>query len=111
MAILLVMTNLPDRASAQALAAALVDEHLAACVNILPPCQSIYRWQGAVQTTDEVPLLIKTSTARYAALEAAIAAQHPYQTPEIIALPVVHSLPAYLAWVAAETEADQWTLP
>ena len=111
MSMLLVMTNLPDRASAQALAAALVDERLAACVNILSPCQSIYRWQGAVQTADEVPLLIKTCTARYAALEAAIVAQHPYQTPEIIALPVAHGLPAYLAWVAAETEADQWTLP
>ena len=72
MAMLLVMTNLPDRASAQALAAALVDEHLAACVNILSSCQSIYRWQGAVQTADEVPLLIKTCTARYAALEAAM---------------------------------------
>jgi periplasmic divalent cation tolerance protein len=111
MAMLLVMTNLPNRASAEALAAALVDERLAACVNILAPCQSIYRWQGAVQTADEVPLLIKTCTARYAALEAAIRAQHPYQTPEIIALPVAHGLPAYLAWVAAETEADQWTLP
>ena len=58
-----------------------------------------------------MPLLIKTCTARYAALGAAIVAQHPYQTPEIIALPVANGLPAYLAWVAAETEADQWTLP
>ena len=111
MAMLLVMTNLPNRASAEALARSLVDARLAACVNILAPCQSIYRWQGAVQTADEVPLLIKTCTARYAALEAAIRAQHPYQTPEIIALPVAQGLPAYLAWVAAETEADQWTLP
>ena len=65
----------------------------------------------AVQTADEIPLLIKTCAARYAELEAAIRAQHPYQTPEIIALPVAHGLPAYLAWVAAETEADHWTLP
>ena len=111
MKMLLVLTTLPDRASAQALAASLVDERLAACVNILSPCQSVYRWQGAVKTDDEVPLLIKTCEARYAALETAIVAQHPYQTPEIIALPVVDGLPAYLAWAAAETEADQWTLP
>lgn len=103
MKMLLVLTHLPDRASAQALAAALVDVRLAACVNILPPCHSIYRWQGAVESADEVPLLIKTSEARYAALEAAIRAQHPYTTPEIIALPVSHGLPDYLAWVAAET--------
>lgn len=111
MKMLLVLTTLPDRASAQALAAALVDERLAACVNILSPCQSVYRWQGAVNADDEVPLLIKTCEARYAALEAAIVAQHPYQTPEIIALPVALGLPAYLAWAAAETGDDQWTLP
>ena len=111
MKMLLVLTTLPDRASAQALAAALVGERLAACVNILSPCQSVYRWQGAVNTDDEVPLLIKTCEARYAALEAAIVAQHPYQTPEVIALPVDRGLPAYLAWAAAETGDDQWTLP
>lgn len=111
MAMLLVMTNLPNRASAETLARSLVDARLAACVNILAPCESIYRWQGAVQTADEIPLLIKTCAARYAELEAAIRAQHPYQTPEIIALPVAHGLPAYLAWGAAETEADHWTLP
>lgn len=111
MKMLLVLTSLPDRASAQALAAALVGERLAACVNILSPCQSVYRWQGAVNTDDEVPLLIKTCEARYAALEAAIVAQHPYQTPEVIALPVDRGLPAYLAWAAAEAGDDQWTLP
>ena len=111
MKMLLVLTNFPDRASAQALAAALVDERLAACVNILPPCHSIYRWQGAVETADEVPLLIKTSEARYAALEAAIRAQHPYRTPEIIALPVTHGWPDYLAWVAAETRVEPEARP
>ena len=111
MKMLLVLTTLPDRASAQALAAALVGERLAACVNILSPCQSVYRWQGAVNTDDEVPLLIKTCEARYAALEAAIRAQHPYATPEIIAVPVVHGLPDYLAWVDAETRAEPGALP
>ena len=111
MKMLLVLTTLPDRASAQALATSLVEARLAACVNILSPCQSVYRWQGAVETAEEVPLLIKTSEARYAALEAAISAQHAYQTPEIIALPVGHILPAYLAWLGAETEADPWSMP
>lgn len=102
---LLVITHLPDRASADALAAALVGERLAACVNILAPCRSVYRWQGAVEAADEVPLLIKTSAARYGELEAAIVARHPYQTPEIVAWPIDRGLPDYLAWVAAETTA------
>ena len=100
---LLVLTNLPDQASARALAATLVTERLAACVNLLAPCRSIYRWQGAIESAEEVPLLIKTTSERYAALEAAIRAGHPYELPEIIAVPVEHGLPEYLAWVAAET--------
>lgn len=103
---LLVLTNLPDQATAETLAAALVDNRLAACVNILPACRSVYRWKGATETADEVPLLIKTSEARYPALEAAIRAGHPYETPEIIAVPVTHGLPDYLAWVAAATQVQ-----
>lgn len=103
MTALLVLTNLPDRPSAEALAAALVEERLAACVNILAPCRSIYRWQDAIETADEVPLLIKTSAACYAELEAAIRARHPYELPEVIAFPVTQGLPDYLAWVDAET--------
>lgn len=102
MKILLVLTNLPDRTSAEALSAMLVERRLAACVTILAPCRSIYRWQGAVETADEVPLLIKTTEARYDALEAAMIARHPYATPEIIALPVTRGLPDYLSWVAAQ---------
>ena len=100
---LLVLTNLPDQASAQALATTLVTERLAACVNLLAPCRSIYRWQGTIESAEEVPLLIKTTSERYAALEAAIRARHPYELPEIIAVPVVQGLPEYLTWVAAET--------
>ena len=103
MTTLLVLTNLPDQPAAEALASVLVEARLAACVNILAPCRSIYRWQGAIETADEVPLLIKTSSERYAALEAAIRERHPYELPEVIALPVVAGLPDYLAWVAAET--------
>ena len=100
---LLIFTNLPDEASAQALATALVSERLAACVNILAPCRSTYRWQGAIENAQETPVLIKTTESRYAALEAAIRARHPYELPEIIAVPVAHGLPDYLSWVAAET--------
>ena len=105
MTALLVLTNLPDRPAAEALAKNLIEARLAACVNILAPCRSVYRWQGAVETADEVPLLVKTTEARYAALEAAIRAQHPYELPEVIAVQIAHGLPDYLAWVAAETRA------
>lgn len=104
-AVLLVITHLPDVDSADALAAALVGERLAACVNILPACRSVYRWQGEIERIEEVPLIIKTTAARYAALEAAIRARHPYELPEIVALPL-QGLPDYLAWVARETGAD-----
>ena len=100
---LLVLTTLPDAATAERLATALVERRLAACVNQMAPCRSHYRWQGAVQHDSEVPLLIKTSAGRYAALEAAIRELHPYELPEIIAVDIVRGLPAYLDWVTAET--------
>ncbi len=100
---LLVFTNLPDRASAERLADNLVGGSLAACVNILPACRSVYRWKGELQHEQEHPVLIKTTRARYPALEAAIRAVHPNELPEIIAVPVAVGLPAYLAWVAEET--------
>ena len=106
MEILLVVTNLPSRESAEILARSLVEERLAACVNILPPCRSVYRWKGSVEWADEVPLLIKTTQARYDALAAAIIAHHPYATPEIIALPVTRGLPDYLSWVAAQCAGE-----
>jgi periplasmic divalent cation tolerance protein len=100
---LLVLTNLPDAGSARALADQIVSARLAACVNILAPCRSVYRWQGKLEDAEEVPLLIKTSAERYPELEAAIRAGHPYELPEIIAVPLSQGLPAYLDWVAAET--------
>ena len=101
---LLVLTNLPDRAAAEKLADMLIAERLAACVNILAPCRSVYRWKGAVQHDEEHPMLIKTTQARYAALEQALRAGHPYELPEIIAVRIERGLPAYLDWVAAETK-------
>ncbi len=103
MSALVVITNLPDRAAAERLADALIEQRVAACVNILAPCRSVYRWNGALQHDEEYPLLIKTNADRYAALEAAIRAAHPYELPEIVAVKVESGLPAYLAWVTEET--------
>ncbi|HUX90120.1 MAG TPA: divalent-cation tolerance protein CutA [Gallionellaceae bacterium] len=100
--VLLLLTNLPDRDSAQRMAHSLVDSHAAACVNILAECGSVYRWQGKVENASEVPLLIKTTRAAYPRVEELIRAQHPYELPEIIAVPVAAGLPAYLQWVAQE---------
>jgi len=100
---LLVITNCPDEESANTIALALVEERLAACVNILPRMQSIYRWKGGVESMTEIPLLIKSTAANYPALENAIRDRHPHEVPEIIALPVERGLPAYLDWVATET--------
>jgi len=102
---LLVLTNVPDRAVAEKLADMLVERRLAACVNILAPCRSVYRWKDAVQHDEEHPMLIKTTQERYAALEQALRAGHPYELPEIIAVPIERGLTAYLDWVAAETKA------
>ena len=101
--VLLVLTHLPDRAAAQKLASAVIEERAAACVNILGACTSVYRWLGAVETAEEIPLLIKTTAARYAVLEAVIRRLHPYELPEIIAVPLTRGLPAYLQWVDDET--------
>ena len=105
MSALLVLTNLPDRGAAERLAEALVAKNLATCVNILAPCRSVYRWKGAVQRDEEHPLLIKTTRERYDALEQALREGHPYELPEIIAVPIERGLPAYLEWVATETKS------
>ena len=103
MSTLLVLTNLPDRAAAERIAELLVGQRLAACVNMLAPCRSVYRWKGALHHDEEHPVLIKTTAERYAALEQALRAAHPYELPEIIAVPIERGLPQYLAWVAGET--------
>jgi periplasmic divalent cation tolerance protein len=103
--VLLVLTNLPDAAAGETLARALIEARVAACVNVLDGCTSVYRWNGAVETARETPLLIKTTRTRYAAVEALIRERHPYELPEIVAVPVCAGLPAYLRWVADETES------
>lgn len=96
---LLVLTNSPDADSAQQLANQIIDQSLAACVNILPPMQSIYSWKGVRQRATENQLLIKTTQKRYADLESFIMDNHPYELPEIIAMPLEAGLPAYLNWI------------
>jgi len=100
---LLVMTTLPDPQVAGSIARALVEQRLAACVSIQSPCVSVYRWKGAVEQAEEIPLLIKTTVDRYPALEAALRAMHPYDLPEIVALSVTGGLPEYLDWISSQT--------
>lgn len=102
---LVVLCNTPDQACAEQIAQACVERKLAACVNILAPCQSVYRWQGKIEQAHEIPLLIKTTDAAYPALEALICTLHPYEVPEIIALRPATGLPAYLNWLATETDS------
>ena len=103
MAVIAVLTNLPDSASAFNLAREIVHLRLAACANVLAPVTSFYRWEGRDEEATEYPLLIKSTHARYAELEAAIRERHPYSLPEIIAWPIDRGLRQYLEWVEAES--------
>jgi len=102
----MILTSLPDLAAARKLAKLLVTQRLAACVNVLAPCSSVYRWQDRIETATEVPMVIKTVVSRYSGVEAAIRANHPYELPEIISVPVVAGLGEYLGWVNDETTIE-----
>jgi periplasmic divalent cation tolerance protein len=104
-AAILVLTSMPDRDAARDLARSLVTGRLAACINIGAPVESMYHWRGQFETAHEVPVAIKTRAALFPEVEAAIAKRHPYELPEIIAVPISHGSDAYLAWIAAETVA------
>lgn len=104
--VILVLTQLPDRASADALAAALVGARLAACVSVGAPVDSLYHWRGEIETAKEIPVVIKTVAARYAEVESAIRARHPYELPEIVAVPVCDGLRPYVDWIARETAGE-----
>jgi periplasmic divalent cation tolerance protein len=103
---LLILTTLPERAVAETLARELLAARLAACIHVGAPVRSLYHWRGQIETTDETPLAIKTRAELYPKVQAAILASHPYELPEIVAVPIVHALPGYLDWIAAETAAD-----
>jgi len=95
----IVLTACPDEACAERIARVLVEEGLAGCVNILPPMRSIYRWKGKIEDASEQLLVIKSTQARYPAIRDRLRSLHPYELPEIIAVPIADGLPEYLAWL------------
>ena len=101
----IVFCTVPDTDTGQRIATRLVEYRLAACVNLLPGVRSVYRWQGEVHSDDEALLMIKARAADYPKLEAAILELHPYELPEIIAVPLTGGLPQYLDWVRKHNEA------
>jgi periplasmic divalent cation tolerance protein len=97
------LTTLKDPEQARGLVRRLVDQRLIACGTVWPRATSVYRWQGKVTEEEETVVLLKTTAGRWDALKAAVAAQHPYQVPELLALPVAAGLERYVEWVASET--------
>jgi periplasmic divalent cation tolerance protein len=102
-ALVVVFCTCPDAAVAAALASALLDDHLVACVNVVSGITSHYRWQGKLEQAAEVLCLIKCRSTDVDLVAARIKTLHPYDVPELIAVPVVAGLPAYLEWVVEET--------
>ena len=99
---LVVLCTCPNEEVARGLAGCLVENRLAACVNILPEIRSIYRWQGELQEDGEALMIMKTSRQAYPALEARLLEDHPYDVPEVIAVPLEAGSRNYLDWIAAE---------
>lgn len=99
--VLVVLCTFPDEERARQIGALLVERQVAACVNVMPGLRSIYRWEGKVHDEAEALAVIKTTRAAYPALEAVLLEAHPYDTPEVLALPVAAGSEAYLSWVAA----------
>ena len=101
--IVLILTTVPDGELGETIARSLVDERLAACVNLLAPMTSVYRWRGVMEREIERQVVIKTTRERVAAVRARLTELHSYEVPEFIVLPIVDGSTAYLAWVRAET--------
>ena len=97
----IVLTTLPAEGDAETFASQLVDERLAACVNILPPMRSVYRWKGSIERADERQLVIKTTAEKVSALESRLKELHPYEVPEFIVLPIIAGSPAYLSFLSS----------
>lgn len=106
MTVLLCHCTCPDAATAESIATVLVEERLAACASVQPGVGSVYRWQGRVETAEEVLLAVKTTRDRFEALAERIQALHPYEVPEILAFEAAAGSPAYLDWVVTETRAE-----
>ncbi|RMH92895.1 divalent-cation tolerance protein CutA [Lysobacter pythonis] len=103
MSVLICLNTCPDRASAERIATALVEERLAACVNLVPGLLSTYRWQGKIARDDELLLIVKTTAERLDALRTRLVELHPHELPELLAVEASDGLAAYLDWVRAET--------
>ena len=97
--VLVVFSTFPNIETARRIAGELVTERLAACANILPGVESIYRWQGKVEFAGETLVVFKTTAATFTAFQAKLKSTHPYEVPEIICLRIANGLPAYLHWV------------
>lgn len=97
--VVIVYCTCPDKKVADSLAQLLLEARLAACINLIDSISAIYRWQGKIERSEEVLMMIKTTSKRYAALQVKLKKHHPYEIPEIIAVPVTHGLPDYLDWV------------
>jgi periplasmic divalent cation tolerance protein len=104
--LVLVLSTVADEEGAEALARTLVDERLAACVNLLPPMASVYRWKGKLERDTERQLVIKTSRDRVSALESRLKELHPYELPEFIVLPIESGSREYLGWMAEQTRSS-----
>ncbi|MBB5209717.1 divalent-cation tolerance protein CutA [Chiayiivirga flava] len=104
MTVLFVHCTCPDAAVAERIARSLVEQRLAACVSIGTPVQSIYRWDGAIEQADEVPIVIKTTASRLDEIKVHILLSHPYELPEIVAVEATAGLDRYLGWIRASTE-------
>ncbi len=102
-----ILTTVPDKPTAQKIAQSLIDGRLAACVQIAGPIESVYRWEGNVEQATEWQCWIKTTSDRYAEIENAIRKMHPYQVPEILAMPVVGGEPDYLRWLEQSLVDDR----
>lgn len=100
----IVLTNMPTREAAEQLAQHLIEVRLAACINILAPCMSIYHWAGKIESTTEFPMLIKTSDKRVQEVQQMIRERHPYELPEIICVAVEDGFMGYLKWVEDQTQ-------
>jgi len=104
---IVILVTAGSETEAETIAWALVEEQLAACVNIVSPLRSIYRWEGKIADDREWLLVIKTGAERFSAIEARVKALHSYQTPEVIAVPIVQGSDAYLQWLAENVSEPQ----
>jgi len=104
--VVLVLSNAPDMLLAKRIAHVLIEERLAACVNLGAPVLSMYMWQGVMEGAEEIPLTIKTTQARVQELAERLAQLHPYQVPEILVVPAIGGAAAYLDWVRENTAQE-----